>query len=74
MRFITIREPRGKSTEIQRELPKEKEMVLTSNGKPIDILTAIFLDKIEKFFTIICRLRAMEAVKLYAKTLCRNRC
>ena len=39
MRFITIRDLRSKSAQIQRELPKEKEMVLTSNGKPIAILS-----------------------------------
>ena len=62
MRFITIRDLRSKMTDIQRELPKEKEMVLTSNGKPIAILTATSPDKIEESLTIIRRLRAMEAV------------
>jgi len=62
MRFITIRDLRSKAARIQRELPKEKEMVLTSNGKPIAILTATSPDRIEESLTIIRRLRAMEAV------------
>ena len=47
MRFVTIRDFRSKSAQIQRELPKEREMVLTSNGKPIAILTATSADRIE---------------------------
>lgn len=64
MRFITIRDLRSRSAEIQRELPKEKEMVLTSNGKPIAILTATSAERIEESLAMIRRLRAMEAVDL----------
>ena len=62
MRFITIRDFRSESAKIQRDLPKEKEMVLTSNGKPIAILTATSPDKIEESLAIIRRLRAMQAL------------
>jgi len=64
MRFITIRDLRNNSAKIQQDLPKEKEMVLTSNGKPIAILTATSAEKIEESLAIIKRLRAMEAVNL----------
>lgn len=64
MRFITIRDLRSKSAQIQRELPKEKEMVLTSNGKPIAILTATSADKFEESLAIIRQMRALEAVDL----------
>ncbi len=62
MRFITIRDLRNNSAKIRRDLPKEKEMVLTCNGKPIAILTATSAEKIEESLAIIRRLRAMEAV------------
>ena len=62
MRFITIRDFRSKSAKIQRQLPKEKEMILTSNGKPIAILSAISEDTLEESLTIIRRARAMMAV------------
>ena len=62
MRFITIRDLRSKSSQIQRDLPKEKEMVLTSNGKPIAILSATSADKIEESLAIIRRVRAIMAV------------
>ena len=63
MRFITIRDLRSKSAQIQRDLPKEKEMVLTSNGKPIAILSAISADRVEESLALIRRVRAMEAVE-----------
>ena len=62
MRFITIRDLRSKSSQIQRDLPKEKEMVLTSNGKPIAILSATSADKIEESLAMIRRVRAIMAV------------
>lgn len=64
MRFVTIRDLRSKSAQIQRDLPKEKEMVLTSNGKPIAILTATSADRIEESLAMIRQARAMEAVEL----------
>jgi len=64
MRFVTIRDLRSKSVQIQRDLPKEKEMVLTSNGKPIAILTATSADRIEESLAMIRQVRAMEAVEL----------
>lgn len=62
MRFITIRDLRSKSAQIQRQLPKEKEMILTSNGKPIAILSATSGDTLEKSLAMIRRARAMAAV------------
>lgn len=62
MRFVTIRDLRSKSAQIQRELPKEKEMVLTSNGKPIAILSATSADMLEESLIALRRARAMAAV------------
>ena len=63
MRFVTIRDLRSKSAQIQRQLPKEKEMVLTSNGKPIAILSAVSKDTFEELLVILRRARAMAAVE-----------
>jgi len=62
MQFITIRDLRSKSAQIQRQLPKEKEMVLTSNGKPIAILSATSGDALEKSLAMARRIRAESAV------------
>lgn len=62
MRFVTIRDLRSKAAEIQRRLPQEKEMVLTSNGKPIAILFATSPDTLEEELAMIRRIQAMTAV------------
>jgi len=62
MQFITIRDLRNKSAKIQEDLPREKEMVLTSNGKPIAIISATSPEKVEDSLAMIRRMRAVEAV------------
>ncbi len=62
MRFVTIRDLRNNSAEIQRQLPEEKEMVLTSNGKPFAILSATSADTLEEELVMIRRAQAMTAV------------
>lgn len=62
MKFITIRDFRSNSARIQRELPKEREMILTSNGKPIAILSAVSEDNIEDTIATIRRARSIEAI------------
>jgi len=62
MKFVTIRDLRSKSRQIQVDLPKYKEMVLTSNGKPIAIMTAISEESLEDSLAAIRRARAVSAV------------
>jgi len=62
MKFITIRDFRSKSARIQKELPKEKEMVLTSNGKPVAILTSVSEKDLEKSLVLIRKAKAIAAV------------
>lgn len=62
MKFVTIRDLRAKSRQIQEDLPKCMEMVLTSNGKPIAIMTAISEDSLEDSLAAIRRARAISAV------------
>jgi antitoxin (DNA-binding transcriptional repressor) of toxin-antitoxin stability system len=62
MRFVTVRDLRSKPGQIWRQLSKEKEMVLTSNGKPIAILFAISADTLEESLIVLRRARAMAAV------------
>ncbi len=62
MKFVTIRDLRSKSHQIQNDLPKYKEMILTSNGKPIAIMTMISEDSLEESLAAIRRARAVRAV------------
>jgi len=62
MKFVTIRDLRSKSRQIQEDLPKYKEMILTSNGKPVAIMTMISEESLEDSLAAIRRARAIRAV------------
>jgi len=64
MRFITIRDFRSRSARIQKELPIEKEMVLTSNGKPVAIIASVSEKDLEETLSAIRKARASLAVTL----------
>lgn len=62
MRFISVRELRGKSAEIWRALSQEREMVVTSNGKPLAILSFVDEATLEESLAAIRQARAVAAV------------
>jgi len=62
MRFLSVRDLRGKSAEIWRELPEEREMVITSNGRPVAILAAVDEATVEGSLAAFRQVRAVEAV------------
>lgn len=62
MRFVTVRDLRGRPGEIWRELAESGELVITSNGKPIAILTATSEDRLEKSLAAIRGATAVRAV------------
>ena len=62
MQFVTVRDLRTKPAQIWRRLPEAKELVLTSNGKPIAILSATSGETLEETLAMLRRARAMAAV------------
>jgi antitoxin (DNA-binding transcriptional repressor) of toxin-antitoxin stability system len=62
MKFISVRDLRGKSAQLWKELPQEREMVITSNGRPIAILAAISESNLEESLAAFRQARAIEAV------------
>jgi antitoxin (DNA-binding transcriptional repressor) of toxin-antitoxin stability system len=62
MKFLSIRDLRRKSAEVWRGLSAEREMVVTSNGRPIAILSAVTDDDLEETLGAIRRSRAVAAV------------
>jgi len=62
MKFMTVREMRSGGAKLWRELPVEKEMVVTSNGAPVAILSAIAGADFEQCLADIRRARATRAV------------
>lgn len=62
MKFVSIRDLRGKSAEVWKRLPDEREMIITSNGRPIAILAAVNESNLEESLSAFRQARAVEAV------------
>lgn len=62
MRFVTVRDLRGKTSELWKELEQERELVVTSNGKPIAILSATDEESFEECLWTLRRTRASDAL------------
>lgn len=62
MKFVSVRDLRGKSAEVWKSLPGEREMVITSNGRPVAILAAVNESNLEESLSAFRQARAVEAV------------
>ena len=62
MKFVTVRDLRGKTSELWKELEKERELIVTSNGKPIAILSATDEESFEECLWTLRRSRASDAL------------
>jgi antitoxin (DNA-binding transcriptional repressor) of toxin-antitoxin stability system len=62
MRFVSVRELNTKPKEIWAKI-KEEEVVVTSNGKPIAVLSAVTEENLDKTLRAIRRSRALMAVE-----------
>ncbi|MCJ7545554.1 MAG: type II toxin-antitoxin system Phd/YefM family antitoxin [Deltaproteobacteria bacterium] len=62
MKFVSIRDLRGKSADVWKRLPAEGEMIITSNGRPIAILAAINESNLEESLSAFRQARAVEVV------------
>jgi antitoxin (DNA-binding transcriptional repressor) of toxin-antitoxin stability system len=63
MKFITVRDLRGRSGQVWTKLAREREVILTSNGKPIAILSAVSEETLEESLTAVRHARAVAAVE-----------
>ena len=63
MKFITVRDLRTTPAKIWKELPDEKEMIITNNGRPIALLTPLSDKNLEESLKAIRQARAINAVK-----------
>ena len=62
MRFISVRELNSKPGEVWKKL-KDQEMVITSNGKPVALLSSVTEETLEKAVRTIRRSRALIALE-----------
>jgi antitoxin (DNA-binding transcriptional repressor) of toxin-antitoxin stability system len=63
MKFITVRDLRGRSGQVWSQLARERDLILTSNGKPFAILSAVSEDSVEESLAAMRRARALAAVE-----------
>jgi antitoxin (DNA-binding transcriptional repressor) of toxin-antitoxin stability system len=61
MKFLSIRDLRTKSSQIWQELPEQREMIITSNGRPIAILSSISENDLEQVLSAFRQARASRA-------------
>ncbi len=62
MSFVSVRELRGRPREVWKRLAREREIVVTSNGRPIGILSAVTPQDLEESLAAIRRARGIAAV------------
>ena len=62
MKFLSVRDLKTKSSKIWKDLPEQKEMVVTSNGRPIALLSSINENNLEQVLTAFRRARATNAL------------
>jgi len=62
MKFLSVRELRGHSAQVWRNLPEEREMVITSNGRPVAVLTAVDEGNVEQSLLAWRQVRATQAI------------
>ena len=62
MKFLSVRDLKTKSSQVWKELEGQKEMIVTSNGRPIALLSSINESNLEQVLTAFRRARATNAV------------
>jgi antitoxin (DNA-binding transcriptional repressor) of toxin-antitoxin stability system len=62
MEFITIRDLRTRPSQIWDKLRQQRDLILTSNGQPIAVLSHIDEGGVEETLTALRRARAQAAL------------
>ncbi len=62
MKFLSVKDLKTKSSQVWKELAEQKEMIVTSNGRPIALLSSINENNLEQLLTAFRRARATNAV------------
>jgi prevent-host-death family protein len=62
MKFVSVRELRNRTSQLWRDLEQERDLVVTSHGKPVAILSATDERSLERSLADIRRSRARAAL------------
>jgi prevent-host-death family protein len=63
MKFITVRDLRSSPSKVWKDLPTEKEMIITNNGRPVALLTPISDQSLESTIRAVRRAMASSAIE-----------
>lgn len=63
MKFVSVRDFRIRPGDIWKQLKIDKDIVITSNGKPIAILNPIDGENLESTIAVLRRARALLALE-----------
>ncbi len=72
MKFVSVRDLRGQSAQIWRDLPAEGAMVITSNGRPVAILSSVNESNLEASLSAWRQVRATRAIVSLQKSAARQ--
>jgi len=67
VKFLTVRELREQTSRIWKDLPEQKEMVITRNGHPVAVLSSVTDQDLEDSLEAYRRVRAQMAVTALQK-------
>ena len=62
MKFLSVRDLKTRSSQVWKGLVGQKEMIVTSNGRPIALLSSVNENNLEQVLTAFRRARATNAV------------
>jgi len=62
MKLLSVRDLKTKSSQVWKNLPDQKEMIVTNNGRPIAILSSVYENNLEQVLSAFRQARAIEAV------------
>jgi prevent-host-death family protein len=62
MEFVTIRDLRLKPAEVWDKLRQQREVILTSNGRPVAVIAGVGENDVEETVSALRRARAQAAV------------
>jgi antitoxin (DNA-binding transcriptional repressor) of toxin-antitoxin stability system len=62
MRFVSVKDLRTKGRQVWEDLAKEKELVVTSNGKPVALMTGVSEANLEEAIGDLRRARSLRAI------------
>lgn len=62
MKTVTVRDLRSRTAKVWRELVRDRELIVTSNGRPVAVLSTADEETVEETLAAFRRARASRAV------------